>query len=276
VRRETFSTPEPIRLDLRVPAGEVVVVAGETAETSVELEPLGGQESRTAVEEARLELHDGVLVVDVPDQRVLRFLMRGPEVRLTVRCPHGCDLEVGVASADVRASGRFASAEIESASGDVSLGEVDGNANVKSASGDLELGRIGGALSAQAASGDIEVEHVAGEAKARSASGDVSIALADASLTVQTASGDQRIGSVSSGQVSLRSASGDLWVGIRRGSAVWVDASSMSGDTTSELDVGAAAPPAEGDEGPLVELRAQSMSGDIHVARAAAGAELER
>ena len=103
---------------------------------------------------------------------------------------------------------------------------------------------------------------------------DVNVERADASITVQTASGDQRIGCASSGQVSLRSASGDIWIGIRRGSGVWVDASSMSGETTSELDVGGAATGEE--EGALVELRAQTMSGDVYVARAAAPSELER
>ena len=77
------------------------------------------------------------------------------------------------------------------------------------------------------------------------------------------------------GQISLRSASGDIWVGIRRGAAAWLDLASMSGDTTSELDV-AGAPPVETDEGPVVEVRAQSMSGDIHVARAAVAPQLER
>ena len=275
MRRETFATPRPIRLDLRVPAGEIAVETGDTDETTVELEPRGGAESTAAVEEARIELRADVLVVDVPEQRGIRFFSRGPEVRLAVRCPHGCDLGVRAALADLHASGRYASAEVESASGDVELGEVAGDARAKAASGDLKLGPVGGSLVAEAASGDIAVERVAGEAKLRTASGDVAVGEAESSLTVQTASGDQRVDSAMAGEVSLRSASGDIWIGIRRGSAVWVDASSMSGDTTSELDIGGA-PPAAAEEGPHVQLRAQSMSGDIHVARAAAPAELER
>jgi len=275
MRRETFPASAPIRLDLHVDAGEIVVEAGVVAETIVELEPLGGEESERAVEEARVDFHDGVLVVDVPGQRGIRLFARSPEVRLTVHCPSGCDLEIRAASADLRAAGRFASADVESASGDVELAEVAGDAKAKAASGDVKLGSVGGSLRAEAASGDVEVEQVSRDAKVRTASGDVSVGRADSSLTVQTASGDQRIDCVSEGQVSLRSASGDIWIGIRRGSAVWVDAASMSGDTNSELDVGGASP-AEGGEGPLVELRAQSMSGDVHVARATRAPELER
>ena len=281
IRRETFATAEPIRLDLTVPAGEVVVDAGEVSETTVELEPLGGAESAAAVEEARVDLRDDVLTVDVPERRGLRLLSRGSDVRLTVRCPNDCELRIRVASADARASGRFATADVESASGDVTVGDVTGDTRVKAASGDIEVASVGGSLTAETASGDAEIERVDGKARIRSASGDVSVGEAGASISVVTASGDQRVGSVAAGEVSLRSASGDIWVGVRRGSGVWVDASSISGDTTSELDVGTSPAPATAEEeGPLVELRAQSMSGDIHVARAPAaassGSELER
>src|SRR2546430_2474789 len=51
MRRESFSTPEPIRLDLRVRAGQIDIQAGDTTETSVDLEPIGGAESVSAVEE---------------------------------------------------------------------------------------------------------------------------------------------------------------------------------------------------------------------------------
>jgi hypothetical protein len=67
--------------------------------------------------------------------------------------------------------------------------------------------------------------------------------------------------------VKVHSASGDIEVGIAKGSRLWVDAQSLSGETSSELELGTGEP-VEGDEGPLVELRAQTMSGDISVRRA--------
>jgi DUF4097 and DUF4098 domain-containing protein YvlB len=273
MRRETFTTPAPIRLDLRVPAGEVDVRSSETTETVVELEPLGSG-ADSAVAEARLELRDGTLVVDVSEERGFFLRSRNREVRLSVSCPTGCDVRVRAASADVTASGSFASVDLESASGDLELADTDGDATLKAASGDVTAHLVGGSLSAQSASGDLSITRVGGTASLRTASGDVEIGEADAAVTVQTASGDVRLASVSQGEVTVRSASGDIWVGIRQGSAVWVDAASMSGETTSELDVGDA--PAEQEQGPLVELRAQTMSGDVHVARAAARTELER
>jgi hypothetical protein len=58
-----------------------------------------------------------------------------------------------------------------------------------------------------------------------------------------------------------------MHVGIRPGSSLWLDVKSVSGDTSSDLAVGDTPP--EGD-GPLVELRATAMSGDIRIVRAGA------
>jgi len=280
MRRERFDTPGTLRLDLSVGAGEIDVQTHDGAETTVELGPLRGNDaSDRAVEEARIELRDTggdghELVVEVPSSRGLGILSRGPEVRLVVRCPVGAHLTAQGGSADVQAAGRYGSADIRTGSGDIQLAEVDGDVKLKSGSGDVSLARAEGALSAQTASGDLEIGRAGGPASLRAASGDVLVRDAASDLSVQTASGDVRAEAVSAGEVSLQSASGDVYVAVRKGRRLWVDAKSMSGDTTSELDVGDA--PAEEEEGPLVELSVATMSGDIHVGRAAAEAELER
>ena len=97
---------------------------------------------------------------------------------------------------------------------------------------------VGGALTVNTASGDLELGRLAGEGKVRSASGDVQIDEAEASLKVQTASGDVQVHSVREGDVVLQTASGDIEVGIKQGSKLWIDAKSMSGDTSSDLEVG--------------------------------------
>ena len=74
------------------------------------------------------------------------------------------------------------------------------------------------------------------------------------------------VGAVTEGKIDLKSASGDLPCRHRRGSRLFVDARSMSGETSSEVElIGAET---GGVEGPLVELKAVSMSGDIRVVRA--------
>ena len=99
-----------------------------------------------------------------------------------------------------------------------------------------------------------------------SASGDVEIGETGGGATVRTASGDQLVRSVAQGRVDLTSASGDIRLGIKQGSRLWIDARSMSGDVSSELELGDEVDTEE--EGPLVEAQVTAMSGDIEVVRA--------
>jgi DUF4097 and DUF4098 domain-containing protein YvlB len=283
MRTETFQTPGETRLDIRLGAGEIRVETAEVQETTVVLEPLRDNDaSAAAIANARVELRDrGNAHEVVIDVRGRGF--RSAEVLIAVTSPEGTSVEAKTGSADVEGRGRFGSVEVETGSGDVEFGEIAGEANVNAASGDVQLGAVGGGARVNTASGDVQIRSVEGEGKINSASGDVMlrevrgeltvnsasgdvlVREAGSSVSVNTASGDQEIGSVTTGKVTLKSASGDLKVGIREGTSLWVDARSRSGEVTSELPVSDLPPDGNG---PSVELRANTMSGDITVARA--------
>ena len=281
MRTETFQTPGEVRLEVRLGSGEIRLETADTAETTVTLEPLRDNEATaTAIAEARVELRGQEVVVDVRDRR---RGFRGADVLVEIHCPNGASVRAKSGSADLEGHGRFGSVEIESGSGDVQFGEVSGDAEINAASGDVQLASVGGDARINTASGDVQVASIGGDAKVNSASGDVEIREvggslevnsasgdvqvreAGSSVSVNTASGDQTVGSVSQGKVNLKSASGDLKIGIREGSTLWVDARSRSGEVRSELPVSDLPP--EGDA-PHVELRANSMSGDITLVRA--------
>jgi len=230
MRTESFTTSGPVALRINVPAGDVEVETHETAETTVELEVRGhdaDQVERDVRIEARPRGQGHEIVVDADERS---GLFRNVEYRVRVSAPHEADLESNLASADLRARGRY------------------------------------GAVGVNVASGDVELERIA-SARVNSASGDVRIEAAAGSVKVNTASGDVDLRSVAEGEVNVHSASGDVEVGIAKGSRLFVDAQSLSGETTSELELESVSP-VEADEGPLVELRAQTMSGDIAVRRA--------
>ncbi len=281
MRTETFQTPGPVRLDVRLGSGEVRLETSDTAETTVTLEPLRDNDaSVAAVQEARVEQRGDEILVDVRDRR---RGFRGADVLVEIHCPEESSVRAKTGSADIEGRGRFGPVEVESGSGDVQFSDVSGDAEINAASGDVQLARIGGQARINTASGDVQLASVGGEARVNSASGDVQIREAGNRLEVNTASGDvlvgealssvnansasgdQTIGSVSQGKVDLKSASGDLKIGIREGSTLWVDARSRSGEVRSELPVSDLPP--EGDA-PHVELRANTMSGDITVVRA--------
>jgi len=263
MRRETFDTPGPLELNVRVPTGDVDLETAEGTETIVEISA-----SPEIEEEARIELHpkrDGHEVMVVIEKKSGLFRSFREDVRVRISSPPGADVDVSTASADIEARGDYGSAKVNTASGDLRFEHIAGDAQVNSASGDVSLDQVDGGLTVNTASGDVEIRRIQGNAKVRAASGDISIDEADSALKVQTASGDVEAKSVREGEVTLQTASGDIEVGIRQGSKLWIDARSMSGETTSELELGDA--PTDG-EGPLVEVRATAMSGDIKVKRA--------
>jgi DUF4097 and DUF4098 domain-containing protein YvlB len=248
MKAETFKTPGAVALRIEVPRGDVEIETAEVDETTVELEARGrdaDEYEREAVIEARPRGDGHEVIVDASARRGLLGFREG-EYRVRIKAPEGTSVRAELASADISGRGRFREVEVDAASGDVAFDDVADQVKVNTASGDVELRRVGSAK-VNSASGDIRIDE-------------------SSSVDANTASGDIVLGSVSSGEVELHSASGDLEIGIAKGSRLWVDAQSLSGDTSSELELEAA--PSGGDDGPLVELRAQTMSGDISVRRA--------
>lgn len=272
---ERFTTPGPLTLRIRNTSGEIRVETAEGEETTVELEALRNDDvSQAAVEAARVELRERAggheLRVEIPERgstSKLGFLFsRSPEVLVRVTSPPGADLQVQTRSADLDARGRFGSAEIETTSGDIEIVELSGDLRLRDVSGDAHIGHIGRNAEIQTVSGDVTVEAGERAVTLQSVSGDLAVRAAGGPVTLNSVSGDQRAEGAGNGPVSAQSVSGDIRIGIRPGVRVWIDAASRSGDVTSELEVrdGQAA------DGPVAELRLQSLSGDIAIVRSAA------
>ena len=266
--RRVFPTPEGVELELKLAAGSIELATTDAAETVVELERLDGAELEP--DEARIEhrhASEGADRVVVAVERRTRLFGTSRQYRLRVYAPHGAAADVATASADVHGHGRFGSVAVRAASADVAFETVAGALTAKTASGDVSVELVEGPATVQTASGDVRLGRTVADVSVRSASGDVAVDEADGGVNVATASGDVRVASVAHGVVEIQSASGDLTVGVARGASVWVDARSTSGDLVSELELDEQAP-GDGD-GPLVELRLNSLSGDIRLVRAA-------
>jgi hypothetical protein len=259
-----FDCPGPVALSLRVAGGEAEIIAEERQTATVDVAPFDGSDAaRDAAANTRVDLRDGALVIEAPEWTGWLF-RRGPRVRIRARVPLDGDLIVKVASADVRAAGRYRSASLNGASGDMSVEHVTGNVTANTASGDLRLGRVDGDLKVNGASGDMTIGYVGGEVGAHSASGDILIDRPAGSVRAVTASGDIRIGTAANGSVHVNSASGDVSIGVLAGTGVWLDLTSMSGDTRTDLTM-----PEGGDQSAAtLHLQVRTASGDIGVHRA--------
>lgn len=267
--RKEFEVPGPIEVDVRLSAGEIELDA--TLEGRAEVELIAhDEEAQRRIEQARIELSGNRLLIDVPKQRgslVLRF--GRADITCRIACPDHSSASVKTGSADVQARGTLGRLDVATASGDVEAEVIDGDAKVKSASGDVSIREVTGRFSHQSASGDAEVRVVRGPADAATASGDLAIDEAWSDVRANTASGDLRLGAVVHGTVSANAVSGDVEIGVRRGSTVYLDCNTVSGDTHSELEHTGELPAGDG---PLVEIKARTVSGDIHITRAPAPA----
>jgi hypothetical protein len=270
--QKSFEVAGPVELEIRLASGDITVDAD--ADGRVEIELIAhDDESQRLVDDATVELreHSGrpQVIVDVPNRRGFNLgqIFGSQGITCRVRCPQESGLSAKTKSADVTAHGVLGGLHVQTASGDISADRVTGGINVKSASGDLSVREAGDGVSVQTASGDVDVDVVRGPITISSASGDVTIGAAYDNVNVNTVSGDQDHGAVMRGTVSAHSVSGDVSIGVRRGSKVFLDCNTVSGDTRSELELSGDLPAGDG---PLVEVRAKTVSGDISITRASA------
>ncbi len=252
-----FDRSTPVTVSLRLQRGTADVVAEDRSTIQVELtaDAGGGATDRFTV-----ALEGDTLVVHAPESTW--NWNRTPKVHVTVRVPLDSALAAKSAAADIRASGRWSTGQVNVASADVHVEEVTGDAQLKAASGDVSVKRVGGSLRIGSSSGAVRVGDVMNDVKADTASGEIVIGRVGGSLQAETASGDVEVGLVSQGKSRLVTASGDVSVGVAPGTGVWLDLNTASGSATSDLTMGGA-----GDQTAALELRIRTASGDIDVHR---------
>jgi hypothetical protein len=112
-----------------------------------------------------------------------------------------------------------------------------------------------------------------GDVTGQLVSGDIWIRDALKSVSLNTVSGDVRVDAALEGVVQVNAISGDIHVGVRRGSSVYVDCNTISGSMNSELEL-SDSPSQAGEPGPQLEVRAKTVSGDVLLTRASAPAPL--
>lgn len=228
-------------------------------------------------DQVRVELEGDRLSIFEPRRAGFRSPTGGLQVAVTV--PSGSGLAGKLGAATVRASGELGALRLSTGAGDVTLGAVLGTALLKTGAGDITVDSLSGESEIKAGAGTITVGRVmaptqlktgagaihVGEATApvalKSGSGDLSVGVAEDDVTLSAASGDIRVARMSRGQAGLKNVSGDIRLGVPEGTPVWTDVSTTTGRVFSTLPRTGA--PVQGQ--PYVEVRARSLSGDIHL-----------
>ncbi|KOU02516.1 MULTISPECIES: DUF4097 family beta strand repeat-containing protein [Streptomyces] len=278
----SFDTPQPIAVTAHVGAGSIRFTAGERPDTVVQVRPgdPGRDKDVRAAEQTEVSYASGVLTISTKERR---FVGPTGAVDVTVELPAGSRVDTDGAWTQVLGEGRLGEVRVKTSGGDVRLDtagplrvtashgsvtvdRVEGPAEITTSSGSVRVGVIEGAAELKNSHGSTTVGAALGELRVRNANGDINVAHAASSLTATTAYGALRVDEVTRGEVRLETSYGAIEVGVREGTAAWLDVRSSGGQVRNTLT--ASDGPAESEE--TVKVHARTRYGNIDVRRAKA------
>ncbi|MFI0507791.1 DUF4097 family beta strand repeat-containing protein [Streptomyces albogriseolus] len=276
----SFDTPEAISVTARVEAGSIQFTAGERADTVVEVRPRDPRKDLDvrAADQTEVAYAGGVLTLRTPKPGLFG---RTGTVDVTVGLPAGSRVDLTGAWTQVFGEGLLGEVRVKTSSGDVqldgtgpltvtashgsvSVDRVTGATEITTSSGSVRAGLLDGPAVLKNSHGTTTVGAATGELRVGGAHGDIDIARAEDSVTATTAHGAVRLGEVARGTVQLETSTGAIEVGVRAGTAAWLDARSASGQVRNALT--ASGTPEDAED--TVTIRARTRHGNIHVRRA--------
>ncbi|MFD8917412.1 DUF4097 domain-containing protein [Streptomyces sp. NPDC059569] len=276
----SFDTPEAISVTAYVYSGSLQFTAGDRLDTVVEVRPRDAKKDldvRTA-DQTEVAYASGILTVTTPKANLLG---RGGTVDVTVELPAGSDIDVTGAGARVLGEGRLGEVRVTTSAGDVRLDStgplhlkashgsttvdrVEGMAEITSSTGNVRVGLVDGPAVLKNSHGTTTIGAVTGELRVKGANGAIDIARAEASVTGTTTNGVLRVAEVARGTVQLETSNGSIEIGVREGTAAWLDVSSNRGQVRNALAASEAPEQTED----TVKIRARTNWGNIDIRRA--------
>lgn len=286
----TFNTPSPITVILDLYVADVRFAVSERADTIVEVRPSNPDKAADvkAARNTRVEYDEGArqarIVSKKPKNRFINFSSKRPEsIVVDIQLPADSDIRGVSGMGDYQADGVLGTVELKTDLGTIQLAEtgplklrggvgtvdvegVSGTAEVHGGSIDIRIGSIDGSADVSTGNGKLRIGVVTGPAVVRAANGSVSVERALSDITASSSNGEVHIGEVVRGKASATSKNGGVEVGVREGSAAWLELSTELGRVYNELEV--AEPPTADEPVDKIEVRAETKIGNITVRRA--------
>jgi DUF4097 and DUF4098 domain-containing protein YvlB len=278
----TFDTPEPISATIDVVVGDVRISAQDRSDTLVEVRPSdpSNDEDVRAAEHTRVEYANGRLLVKAPKLRSWLPRTHGGSIDVTIELPTGSHIHGSGQLTDFRGHGRFGDCRIatgigqiqldtadtprlKGGVGDVGLEHATGHAEITAASGDVRVGELDATAVIKNSNGDTWIGVAGDDLRVSAANGDVAVDVANAGVVAKSSNGDVRLGDVARGSVVLETRLGDLEVGVRDGTAAWLDVRSAAGKVHNALEAAEAPEPSA----ETVEVRARTSAGSVVIKR---------
>jgi hypothetical protein len=253
-----FNTPSPIAVALDLYVADVQIVASDRTDTIVEVRPSdpGKAADVKAAENTRVEYDDATRTLSVitrkPRNRFVNFSKRPESIDVVIQLPADSDVRGEAGLGDYRTEGVLGAVALKTDMGAVRIGETgtlnirtglgeitvngtSGSAEVHSGSGEIRIGAVDGTADVSTSNGTIRIGAVTGPANVKVSNGALSVDRALSDITASSSNGEVRIGEVVRGKVSATSKNGRVDVGVREGSAAWLELNTAVGRVYNEL-----------------------------------------
>jgi|SRR5690242_7305142 DUF4097 and DUF4098 domain-containing protein YvlB len=285
-----FNTPSPIAVAVDLYVADVRFAVSDRTDTIVEVRPSDPNKAADikAAENTRVEYDDATRTLSIvsrkPLNRFVNFSSKRPEsVDVVIQLPTDSDVRGEADLGDFQADGALGTVAFKTDLGAIHLSEtgplnvrsgvgaitvegVSGSAEVHTGSGDIRVGAVDGTAEVSNSNGKVRVGVVTGPANVKCSNGSVSVDRALADIIAESSNGEVRIGEVVRGKVSATSKNGSVEVGVREGSAAWLELNTSVGRVYNELASSEA--PAADEPVDRVEVHASTKLGDVTIRRA--------
>ena len=285
-----FNTPSPIAVALDLYVADVRFAVSDRTDTTVEVRPSDPNKAADikAAENTRVEYDDATRTLSIvsrkPRNRFVNFSSKRPEsIDVVIQLPTDSDVRGEADLGDFQADGMLGTVALKTDLGAVRLAEtgplnvrngvgaitvegVSGPAEVHTGSSDIRIGAVDGTADVSTGNGKVRVALVTGPANVKATNGSVAVDRALSDITAANSNGEVWIGEVVRGKVSATSKNGSVEVGVREGSAAWLELNTDVGRVYNEL--ASADAPEAGDPADKVEVRASTKLGDVTIRRA--------
>ena len=285
-----FNTPSPIAVALDLYVADVRFAVSDRTDTTVEVRPSDPNKAADikAAENTRVEYDPATRTLSIvsrkPRNRFVNFSSKRPEsIDVVIQLPTDSDVRGEADLGDFQADGMLGTVALKTDLGAVRLAEtgplnvrngvgaitvegVSGPAEVHTGSSDIRIGAVDGTADVSTGNGKVRVALVTGPANVKATNGSVAVDRALSDITAANSNGEVWIGEVVRGKVSATSKNGSVEVGVREGSAAWLELNTDVGRVYNELASSDA--PEAGDPADKVEVRASTKLGDVTIRRA--------
>jgi hypothetical protein len=278
----TFDTPGPITATIDVMVGAVQISAGDPGAAVVDVRPsdTSNADDVKAAEQTHAEYANEHVLVRAPKLRSWLPRARAGSVDVTIQLPAGSEVRGAGQLTDFHCDGPLGDCRIKTGIGQIQIAQADalslktgigdisvdhatGHAEITTGSGDVRVRELDGSAVIKNSNGDTWVGVAGGDLRVKAANGSIAVDLARGTVGAKSANGDVRVGEAVRDSLVLETHLGDVEVGIRDGTAAWLDVRAAAGKVLNSLE-SAEAP---GSSAETVHVRARTSAGNVVIRR---------